>query len=70
MQKKLVIGYWEIRGLAQPIRYLLEFLQVEYEDKRYHYGEAPDFNRESWFGVKHTLGFPFPNLPYLIDGDL
>jgi len=67
---KLVVGYWDIRGLVQPIKYLLEYLQVEYEDKRYFYGEAPDFNRDSWFSVKQSLGFPLPNLPYMIDGDL
>ena len=23
---KIVLGYWKIRGLAQPIRYLLEYI--------------------------------------------
>ena len=70
MAGKLVLGYWDIRGLAQPIRYLLAHVGAEYEDKQYFYGEAPDFNKDSWFSVKQTLGFDFPNLPYLIDGDL
>ncbi|TNV75811.1 hypothetical protein FGO68_gene7312 [Halteria grandinella] len=65
--KKLIIGYWDIRGLAQPIRYLLEYLKVDYEDKKYPLGEAPDFSKEAWFSVKQTLGFDLPNLPYLID---
>ena len=72
MQKKaaLILGYWDIRGLGAPIRYLLEYLQVPYEDKQYFLGEAPDFSKEAWFKVKHTMGFDFPNLPYLIDGDV
>ena len=68
--QKLVIGYWDIRGLVQPIKYLLEYLQVDYEDKQYFYGEAPDHNKDSWFSVKHHIGLQFPNLPYLMDGDL
>ena len=68
---KLIIGYWDLRGLVAPIKYLLEHLNVQYEDKQYFYGEAETgFNKDSWFSVKNTLGFPFPNLPYLIDGDL
>jgi len=37
---------------------------VEYEQ-----GDAPDFSKEVWFSIKPTLGFDFPNLPYLTDGD-
>ncbi|EEC08645.1 hypothetical protein IscW_ISCW005479 [Ixodes scapularis] len=29
-----VLGYWDIRGLAQYIRYLLAHAGVQYEDKR------------------------------------
>ena len=35
---------------------------------RYYYGEADTgFNKDSLFSVKFTLGFDFPNLPYLIN---
>jgi glutathione S-transferase len=34
-EKKLILGYWAIRGIAQPIRDLLEYLGLEYEDRRY-----------------------------------
>ena len=67
---KLVLGYWDIRGLAQPIRYLLAHIGLDYEDKQYFYGEAPGFSKDAWFSVKASSGFDFPNLPYLIDGDL
>lgn len=66
--EKLVLGYWAVRGRGQAIRYALEYAKVPYVDKTY--GGPPDFNPDSWFGVKETLGFDFPNLPYLIDGDL
>ncbi|XP_013400620.1 glutathione S-transferase Mu 3 isoform X2 [Lingula anatina] len=65
----IVLGYWSIRGLAQPIRLLLNYVGEEFEDRKYECGPAPDFNREAWTSVKHTLGLPYPNLPYLIDGD-
>jgi len=64
------IGYWDIRGLGQPIRNLLAYKEVEYEDKRYSCGPAPDFDRSQWLDEKFTLGLDFPNLPYLIDGDV
>lgn len=65
-----VLGYWNIRGLAQPIRLLLAYSETEYEDKQYAYGPAPDYDRSSWLNEKHTLGLDFPNLPYYIDGDV
>ena len=34
-QKKLNIGYWKIRGLVAPIRYMLEYLGVPYEETQY-----------------------------------
>jgi glutathione S-transferase len=57
------LGYWKIRGLAQPIRLLLKYTGTEFEDVTYVQGEA-------WTSVKFTLGLDFPNLPYLLDGDL
>ncbi|XP_013412354.1 glutathione S-transferase B isoform X1 [Lingula anatina] len=64
-----VLGYWNIRGLCQPIRLLLNYVGQEYEEKYYVLGPAPDYNMEEWMGVKFTLGLPFPNVPYWIDGD-
>ena len=34
----------------------------------YEVGDAPDFDKTSWTSVKNTMGFEFPNLPYLEDG--
>ncbi|XP_054708192.1 glutathione S-transferase Mu 2-like [Uloborus diversus] len=65
----ITLGYWNIRGLAQPIRLMLKYCNVEYEDKRYCYGPAPQFSRDEWFREKETLGLDFPNLPYLITNE-
>ncbi|KAK2145769.1 hypothetical protein LSH36_659g02031 [Paralvinella palmiformis] len=65
-----VLGYWKIRGLAQPIRLLLEYRSIDFVDKYYEVGDAPDYSREVWFREKYSLGLDFPNLPYYIDGDI
>jgi len=65
-----VLGYWSIRGLAQPIRLLLAYTETDYEDKRYTLGPAPEYDRGEWLTDKVTLGLDFPNLPYYIDGDV
>jgi len=65
-----VLGYWKIRGLAQPIRLLLGYAEAEFEDKIYECTDGPEFNRECWLKEKFTLGLDFPNLPYYMDGDV
>ncbi|KAH6927473.1 hypothetical protein HPB50_004470 [Hyalomma asiaticum] len=37
---------------------------------RYSFGDGAEPNRDEWLAVKHELGLDFPNLPYLIDGDV
>ena len=66
---KLKIGYWKIRGLVRSIVLVCEMAGAPYEMIYYEQGDAPDFDRSWWTDVKNTLGFDFPNLPYLIDGD-
>jgi glutathione S-transferase len=65
---KPVLGYWKIRGHAEPIRHILAFLKVDFEDITYEQGDGPDYSRESWGLVKPLVGLAFPNLPYFIDG--
>ena len=48
--------------LAQPIRLMLEYLGVEYEDKRYPVGPAPDYDKTEWWHDKENLGLDFPNV--------
>jgi len=64
------LGYWKIRGLVEPMRMLLRYSGIDYEEVVYEQGDAPNFDKSVWFDVKFTLGLDFPNLPYLIDGDV
>lgn len=69
---KLLLGYWDIRGFAQHIRFLLEYTGANWEEKLYHQEgreAVPPFTSD-WVKVKHSLDLDFPNLPYLIDGNL
>ena len=47
----------------------MKYSNIDYELVEYEQGDGPDFSKEAWFSEKHNLGFDFPNLPYLIDGD-
>jgi len=67
--EKPKLGYWNIRGLGASLRYMLHYCEVDFEDVTYAIGPAPENNKDAWFGVKHSLGIDFPNLPYFIDGD-
>jgi glutathione S-transferase len=40
----------------------MAYCGVDYENKMYT-------SREEWMNEKFNLGLPFPNLPYVIDGD-
>ena len=72
-EAKIELGYWAIRGLGQPIRFLLTFVDVPFSEVRL--GANPDgtlitdksVESEDWNEHKKTIEFPFPNLPYLID---
>ena len=46
----------------QPIRLLLAYAGVEYEDKRYTIGPAPEYDRSEWLNDKFNLGLDFPNV--------
>ena len=63
------LGYWNIRGMAQSIRYQLIYQGIEYNEEIYEPAKGEDV-RANWMNVKHNLGIEFPNLPYFIDGKL
>ena len=65
-----VLGYWNIRCLAEPIRLMLRHVGVDFIDKQYLTGPAPAYERPEWNKDKISLGFDFPNVPYWIDGSL
>ncbi|CAL8149212.1 unnamed protein product [Orchesella dallaii] len=63
---KPLLGYWKIRGLGHPIRFLLSYLEVEFDEK--YYELTPELTYDNWYADKEKLGLDFPNLPYLFDG--
>jgi hypothetical protein len=70
---KFIIGYWDIRGLAAPLRMMLEYANAQYEDKRYTVTKAGSgWDTTHWFkGDKPGLleQNAFINLPYVQLGD-
>ena len=58
----IVLGYWNIRGLAQQIRFLLVYLDVDFFEQPYDEAEQWE-----WEQTKDSLGLKEPSLPYLID---
>lgn len=63
-----VLGHWDIRGLAQAIRYQLVFCGVEFDDFYHYHSEDQQATQDSWDRKKDKLGLDFPALPYFIDG--
>ncbi|CAG7838273.1 unnamed protein product [Allacma fusca] len=71
MGEKPVLGYWKVRGFAHSIRFLLKYLNVEFEDKYYGFSSPPDDYRKEWREThRPTLQLDFPNIPYWIDGEV
>lgn len=65
-ENKLIFAYWPVQSLGHPIRLLLAYHNIPWEEKSYDLKD-----REGWFGkAKLELKTPFPNLPYIQDGDL
>ena len=64
------LGYWAIRGLAQPIRFLLAHAEIEISEVRFGInqdGSLIEDESPDWQDHKDALSLPFANLPYLID---
>ncbi|KAH9517770.1 Glutathione S-transferase Mu 4 [Dermatophagoides farinae] len=64
-----ILGYWNIRGNAQPIRLLLHYTKTRYKEKKYNFGKC-DQDKIIWRSSKFNLELDFPNLPYYIEGNL
>lgn len=69
--KPVVIGYWNARGLIQPIKLILEHLKIPYTVDIPKCGPAPYFSAEEFKHKKYESlkEFDFPNLPYFDDGE-
>ena len=62
------LGYWAIRALGQPIRFLLAHAEVAFSEVRLGVNQDGSAGEShDWATHKDTLSVPFPNLPYLID---
>ena len=59
---ELTLGYWDTRGLAEPIRTLLAYTETPFKQDLFTEDEA----RAS---KKASANYNFPNLSYLVDGD-
>ena len=61
----VTLGYWNFRGFGQTLRLLLTYTNTPFQEVQYQLA-----TKEQWFEQdKKNLGFDFPNIPYLIDGD-
>ena len=65
-ENPLIFGYFNMRGSARgnPTRFILNYAGVPYEEKTYVAGSG------EWQSQRDGLEMDFPNLPYIIDGDL
>jgi len=45
--------------LAHPIRMHKE---ADFVNKMYEQGDAPEYNKDSWYKEKFSLGLDFPNV--------
>ena len=69
-QNMPLLGYWNIRGNAQPIRLLLAYTKTQFRERSYKFGKQSDEDRAEWLKEKFNLDLDFPNLPYYIEGEL
>jgi glutathione S-transferase len=59
-----ILGYWDIRGLVEPARMLLEYGGIDYEDRKMN------MTKQNWWEYKPSLGYDFPNLPFYQDNEV
>lgn len=64
MAKPMELGYWDFRGLGNPLRMALEIAGVDYTDRRFESMEAWHEYRDGALAATGVV--PFPSLPYLV----
>lgn len=65
--KKIQIGYWDCRGVANSLRLTLIACNLEYDETIYDIVNG----RDKWFEEdKKNLDLTMPDLPYFIHGDI
>lgn len=75
MAEVVTVGYWDCRGLVQPIILILEYLKKPYKfetPSKNLIGPPPNFDKTKWYSAKNSLlkGYAFPNLPHYHDPEL
>eukprot|EP00448_Togula_jolla_P018103 CAMPEP_0170590778 /NCGR_PEP_ID=MMETSP0224-20130122/12050_1 /TAXON_ID=285029 /ORGANISM="Togula jolla, Strain CCCM 725" /LENGTH=310 /DNA_ID=CAMNT_0010914595 /DNA_START=46 /DNA_END=979 /DNA_ORIENTATION=+ len=63
---KLTIGYWDIRGLAAPLRMICTYAGADFESVEYDVTGEPAWGKDKP-GLKEKNAMI--NLPYILDGD-
>jgi glutathione S-transferase len=68
----MILGYWGIHGLGEPIRLLHALLSIQLTEIVYGSPliDTATHTLQDWKQTRETLDTPIPNLPYYIDGDL
>ncbi|GAB0489126.1 hypothetical protein MMPV_000342 [Pyropia vietnamensis] len=61
---KMELGYWGIRGLANPLRLALEYAGVDYTDRRFSSSAEWHAHRDGPLAADGLVDFP--SLPYLV----
>lgn len=67
MTKAMELGYFGLRGLANPLRLALEVAGVDYTDRRFRSMEEWHAYRDSTLAATGVLAFP--SVPYLLVDD-
>lgn len=62
---RLVVAYWDLQAVVHPIRLMLAYHKIDFEDKIYYLASSDEWSKKD----KLSLNTPFPNLPYIKDGD-
>ena len=68
-EPEIRLGYWDIRGLVEPIRMILYHKRIPYKFETFPMDERGKLH-PAWHEGKLELGLDFPNLPYYIDKDI
>lgn len=59
----MILGYWKVKGRAQLSWLTAAYLKAELKNELLDY-------EKGWEAKKNSLNLDFPNLPYLVDGDI
>ena len=68
LNSPIKLGYWKMRGVAMPIRFLLLYIDHPYTEEIYAQGDAPHFSVAEPLERLDKIGLDFPIMPYIIDG--